>query len=489
VTRPAIRAIRYLRVSTSAQVASDRFGYARQKIAAARSEAKHGLEVVSEITDQISGAESERPGLGSLPELARRYGATAISLSQVDRLSRDLPGGYAIITELLSFGLDIYAADLRQRVNFRDVDSVKEVNEALRNAFLEKHNIRERTYLGLLAKAADGLTVRPLELFGYLKGEPFERQALWVRRCFELGLDYGGVAIADTLNAEGAPAPGRTPWNAEKVHDMLTNATYKGEAGYGRELFCPACLETRQGHRRDARRGSATCRRCGGAMTVNRIAIAVPPLVTPELYDAVQEARQARARFYGARGKRQGIFPLTGRIACGTCGRAMNGTGRNGRYYYVCTSGRRPGGERCSHRRHYRAEAVHEAVIRELHHLAEHPGALETALTAAQADPQQAERVRVEAARAELTAKLTLIEDGYLSGAVSLERSLSERRETEAKLRALPALRPAIKRRVEPSELRQRIADGLAERPLSEVVQVAGARVLVVDGVIHVAIH
>jgi DNA invertase Pin-like site-specific DNA recombinase len=489
MTRPAIRAVRYLRVSTSAQADDKRYGYARQRIICTRSEAKHGLEVVGEVTDQISGGESLRPGLASLPEVARQHGATAISLSEVDRLSRDIPGGYAIIGELINTKLDIYSSDLQRRVNFRDVDSVKEVNDRLRDAHMERSRTRHRTYTGLLAKAADGLTVRPLELFGYLKGVPFERQALWVRRCFELGLDYGGVAIADMLIAEGAPAPGRTPWNAEKVHDMLTNATYKGEAGYGRELFCPVCLEARQGHRREARRGSATCQRCGGPMTVNRISIAVPPLVTPELYDAVQEARQGRARFYGARGKRQGIFPLTGRIACGTCGRAMNGTGRNGRYYYVCTSGRRPGGERCSHRRHYRAEAVHEIVIRELHHLAEHPGALETALIAAQTDPQQAERTRVEAARAELSAKLTLIEDGYLSGAVSLERALQERRETEAKLRALPTLRPVVKRRVEAGELRQRIANGLAERPLSEVVQLAGARVLVADGLIHVAIH
>lgn len=486
-----IRTIRYLRVSSIEQAKDSRYGYARQRIIAARSEVKHGLEMVAEVTDQVSGAESMRPGLASIPELARQHGATAISLSEVDRLSRDIPGGYAIIAELLSTKLDIFSHDLQRRVNFRDIDSVKEVNDRLREAHLEKAGIRNRTYIGRLAKAADGLTIRPLSLYGYLDGQPLERQAVWVRYAFELGLEWGAKPIAEKLIEEGAPAPGVKPWSTHKIHALLSDPTYKGEAGFGRELYCAACHEYRLGNQYDARRGYGTCKRCGGQMALNRIMVPVPSLVSVELWDAVAAARQARDSVHGKRGRRNALYPLTGRILCGVCGRSMNGMSTNGRnHYYRCSLGRRRGPGRCQHRTGYRAERVHEAVLIELYKLAERPGAIEAALAEHEADPYRDERKRVEAARTELTATLGRIEEGFVSGIVGLERSLAMRRDTEAKLRALPKLMPAPVRRVDAEELRRRLAAALAERPLAETIVIVGARVTIgLDGVANVAIR
>jgi DNA invertase Pin-like site-specific DNA recombinase len=491
VTRPAIRAIRYVRVSSNAQADDKRYGYARQRIICTRSEAKHGLEVVGEVTDQISGAESVRPGLAGLPQLARERGATAISLSEVDRLSRDIPSGYAIISELISTKLDIYASNLQRRVNFRDVDSVKELNDALREAHLEKNRIRDRTYLGRLAKAADGLTLRPLNIYGYLDGQPFERQAAWVREGFEMSLDLGAVPVVESFKARSAPAPGNGLWTLDKLHAMLTNPAYKGEAGYGRELYCAACHEFRLGNHHDARRGSGICKRCGGVMALNRVTIPVPALVSAELYDAVQRARNTRTQFHGRRGHRNDLYALTGHLRCGVCGWAMSGTHSNGdRHYYRCSNGRRIGPGRCSHRLGYRVELVHEAVQRELQTFADRPGALEAALAASQDDPHKDQRALVETSRAELSARLGRIEDGYVSGVVSLERSLELRRETEAKLRALPTLTPVYRPRIDADTLRQNLRVALAERPLAETVAVARARVSIgVDGVVRVGIH
>ena len=486
-----IKCIRYLRCSSVAQASSEKFGYERQRHTAKRGEDKHGLDMVAEIVDQISGAESIRPGLASIPDAARQHGATAISLSQVDRLSRDLPGGYAIISELLSLGLDVYSSDLQRRVNYRDADSVKELNDSLREAFSELYKIRARTYGGLLAKAADGLTPRALNLYGYLNGQPLEREALWVRHAYTLGLTYGGVAICESLTADSAPAPGtKTGWTPDKVHNVLSNPTYKGEAGFGRELYCAPCHESRQGTDRDARRGYGICLRCGGQMSINRFTILVPPLVGVDLWEAAQEARRARGSFYGKRGRRLDTFPLTGRIACAECGRAMNGTSRDGRHYYRCTLARRGADAACSHRKGHRAERVHEMVLEQLQKLVDRPGVLDELLAQADADPHTAERQRVAATRAELEARLERIEQGYINGAVTLETSLREQRKATADLRALPQYPPAPRRRVDVSEWRERIADSLAYSPLHETADTANIRVTIgADTTIDVAVH
>lgn len=485
------RAVRYLRVSSQSQAEDTKYGYARQRITAQLSERKHGLEVVCEITDQISGGVSERPGLTSLPDLAKQHGATAISLSQVDRLSRDIPGGYAIISELIETRLDIYASDLRARVNFRDTESVRELNDALRDAHLERGKIRTRTYGGLLAKASTGVSPRALNLYGYLSGQPLEREALWVRHAYTFGLTYGGVAICESLTADSAPAPGtKTGWTPDKVHNLLSNPTYKGEAGFGRELYCAPCHESRQGTDRDARRGYGVCLRCGGQMSINRFTISVPPLVDLDLWEAVQEARRGRGSFYGKRGRRLDTFPLTGRIACAECGRAMNGTSRDGRHYYRCTLARRGADAACSHRKGHRAERVHEMVLEQLQKLVDRPGVLDELLAQADADPHTAERQRVAATRAELEARLERIEQGYINGAVTLETSLREQRKATADLRALPQYPPAPRRRVDVSEWRERIADSLAYSPLHETADTANIRVTIgADTTIDVAVH
>lgn len=485
------RAIRYLRVSTSAQVSDKRWGYARQRITAQLSEQKHGLEVVAEVSDEISGAISERPGLATLPQVAREHGAVAVSLSELARLSRDLPGGYGILTELINTKLDIYASNLTRRVNFRDPQSVKEVNDALREAFMERHNIRDRTYAGLLAKAVDGYTRRPLNLYGYLNGAVHPSQAQWVEQSFELGLSTGTPSIAAEINERGGRSSRGGLWNHRSINDMLKDATYKGLSGFGRELYCAMCHETRQGHQRDVHRGYGVCARCGGQMRLNRIDIAVPAIVAVEMWEAVQEALRARNVKPGRRGKRLDTYPLTGRISCGVCGSAMSGMSAVADYdYYRCGASRRsvPGKTRCSHRSGYRNTTIHQVVLRALQNLVDSPGVLEALLAAQELDPFAKERQLADDKRIRLSERLQRAKDGYKAGGLDLEDLVSERKTVEAGLSSIPSYPPPARRRDDPEALRDRIRVALSESPLHEIVTGLGVNVILAPNKIAISV-
>lgn len=496
----SVKAVRYLRVSTAAQSKSDRFGFARQIDICERSEDRHGLEAVATTTDTISGGTRERPGLGGLVRAARQSGATAISLSEVDRLSRDITGGHIIIDALVSTGLDIYAYDLRTRVNLRDIESVREINDRLRQAHEERARIRDRTYGGMLAKARgsrrqEAQPPRVLNGYGFRDGAIHEPEARWVRHMYERILDVGSVTILSELNARGVSSPsGRGLWMKGTVLRTLRHPLYKGEYIYGRQGRCTneMCGEVRHGTHNDAFRGSMTCKRCGSPMTMNQIRVAVPVIVDPDAWDAAQRALRGRRRHPMRPGRRKDTFALQGRARCGLCGGAMSAqtmwSNADLKYYYCRRGLTRPEVDgrlsRCEHRKMYRIEPLHDAVRARLVALAHDEKALVAAVDKSLVDTYASAREAADQERRELRSRLDRLDEAYEAGVMPLDRYAVRRRDLEGSLAVIPDYPPAPSARTDLAAYAHGIREALAAGPLHEVLEAARATVMVFPGAV-----
>ena len=476
------RAIRYLRCSSLSQASEDRLGLPRQRTAAMRTEMKFGLECAFEIHDIITGASAidAREQLNRLPELAREHGANAVSLSEVDRLSRDLHQGHLILNALVQTELDIYANDLRGRVNVRDLESIKEFNARLQQASEERQRTRERTYGGRLEKALRGEPPNPLNAYGYRDGEINEAQAHWVRWIFERLQTRGLQTVAKELNKRGVPPPRGEMWRKTHILQIADNPTYIGRYLFGREGICTdsSCGERRSGTVTEQRRGYAICKRCGSKMKINAIEIPVEAIITPELRAAVDAARERRKVNHNRVGTRRDTFLLQGRIICGVCRKTMSGeTNRGKHHYYFCRRATKSlesnhQAERCPHRRYYPVAPLHDAVREQLVRIFSDVEALEELL----GTPPPPQRDYSED-RQRLMDKLQRVRDAYDDGVYDLPEMKRRSKAVEAELAAIPTPKPQPKR---PSlaTYQGRVNEAL-EGPLWAVMEAARCRVVV----------
>jgi DNA invertase Pin-like site-specific DNA recombinase len=151
-----------------------------------------------------------------------------------------------------------------------------------------------------------------------------ELEARVVRQIFDLygsGMDgkpMGMKAIAKHLNESGVSMRGR-PWRIQKLHDLLSDPTYRGEYRY---------------NMKDSRTGLIR-------PESEWIRYAVEPIIDDESFEAVRRIRELRdPKAEGAAKARVSTLPtlLTGLLKCEHCGKAMTlATGKSGRYkYYKC---------------------------------------------------------------------------------------------------------------------------------------------------------
>ena len=198
--------------------------------------------------------------------------------------------------------------------------------------------------------------------------EIHEPHAAVIKQLFEwVGRDRVSIYEATRrLRDKGIPTPkGGVRWDRSTVWKMLKNPAYQGSAMYGK---------TRVGARRPQvkpPRGVAKMpRRTGSVHLTDRseqIEIAVPAIVSPELFAAVQEQLsdnrlQARERKSGARHLLQGL------LECECCGYAYVGCSNvksNRCYaYYRCvgSDAYRFGGKRVCENKQVRRDKLDEAV-------------------------------------------------------------------------------------------------------------------------------
>jgi site-specific DNA recombinase len=177
--------------------------------------------------------------------------------------------------------------------------------------------------------------------------------------------------LCSRLEKEGIPKrSGRLGWDQTAVWDILKEPAYKGEALYGKSRVSEYRPRLRPAH------GQPPCPRRPRSIIPTepsqQIMIPVPAIITPELFDAVQEKlADNRSR---RRRHEQGVrFLLQGLTVCAKCGYAYVGKRQNkskghgearsyGYYFCTGTDRFRWGGERICANRPVRMERLDATV-------------------------------------------------------------------------------------------------------------------------------
>lgn len=220
--KPA-RAIGYLRCSTEEQAVSGLGLEAQRRTIQEKADAE-GWHVEFIEDPGFSGSTTDRPGIQAALGILNSRKADVLVVAKLDRLSRSLADGAAVMEEALKKGWNLISCDVG------DIDMSTPMGEAMAGnmlvyARLERRLIQQRTAAALAVKKANGVRL----------GRPQTLPDEVVRRILD-ARDEGQTlaAIAAALTNDGVPtARGGAHWQPSSVK-AVTRSQRAMELGGGR---------------------------------------------------------------------------------------------------------------------------------------------------------------------------------------------------------------------------------------------------------------
>jgi site-specific DNA recombinase len=334
------------------------------------------------IDDGYSGASLVRPALERLRDMAAMGALDRIYAHCPDRLARKYAYQVLLIDELERHGVGIVFLN-------HDVGDTPEDQLLLQVqgmvAEYERAKIMERSRRGKLYAAKQGSVsaigkapygyryISVQETHGPAVYQIDLEKARTVRQIFEwAGQERVPLQeIARRLDKQGVlTSTGKSKWSRTSIWQMLKNPAYKGSAAFGRTRVGPRrrCLRPPRGAPEQPRRAVSLYHNPRDEW----ISIAVPAIVSVDLFETVQEhLEQNRKRF---RQRRRGAsYLLQGLLVCKSCGYAYYGQPTKKRYgpgkcyryeYYRCTGtdAYRFEGQRVCRNKTIRVDRLDEAV-------------------------------------------------------------------------------------------------------------------------------
>lgn len=296
--------------------------------------AANNLTVVSEYEDRaMTGRNDRRPGFQRMIRAAERHEFQVLLTYKSNRIARNMLDALRYENRLDKAGVRVvyckedFGDNAAGRLALRMMMSVNE---------FYSENLSEDVKRGMLDSAQKCKVIGAVP-YGYKKGaderfEIDEPAAEIVREIFDRVLNGETyMDIARSLNARGLKTSQGNPWGKGSFLNIVGNERYTGTY-----LFMGVRVE-------------------GG----------MPPIITKEVFDAVQEIRKSRNPFTG-RHRNNNDFLLTGKLFCGHCLSPMvgiSGKGRHGdvHYYYSCNGKRL---QKICDKKNVRKESVEEDVTR-----------------------------------------------------------------------------------------------------------------------------
>ncbi len=325
----------YVRVSTSGQ-AEDGSSLQTQEERCRAYAAEHGYDVAGVYRETYSGAELwERPQLNALRAAVGHRGIDVIVAYAIDRLSRKPVHLLLLLEETERAGarIEFVTEQIDDSPEGKLIHHVRGYA-----AELEREKIRERSLRGKRARVQSGKVHNAgPEMYGYRRDKAagvrviYEPEAVVVRRIFRfIGDERGAIReLRRRLNAEGVVPPAASKrgaaahaagWAKATITRILHETAYKGEEyAWRRKRFTQNAKQWRD-----------------RSEWVPLPAEATPALVSPELWEAAQ---QAIAVNHGQATRNETRpYLLRGLISCAVCGRSMYSSHERDRRTYRCSS-------------------------------------------------------------------------------------------------------------------------------------------------------
>ncbi len=404
---------------------------------------QHGYNVPEEWCFRdagYSGAYLVRPGLERLRDLAAEGQITTILIYSPDRLSRKYAYQVLLMEEFKRKGVEVI---------FLKSPSATTPEEELLLQFqgmiaeYERAQIVERSRRGKKHQAKLGIInslSRAPYGYRYVKKsehsnalyEIVEDQATIVRQIYQAYVQEGRpiLGIAKWLRKRGVPThSGKGKWLPSVIRNVLRNPAYKGQAAFGRRSHT---MDT-QGVTRRRWRGKFA----RGLVRRERpkeewITIAVPAIVTADVFDLAQERLKKNEHFSERNTKYHTL--LQGILVCGLCGYAIyrvSGpkTSVKGEklHYYRCSCSERwrMGVNRVCSNRPIRQDYLDELVWSQVVELLENPEVIRAEIDrrvqqAQQSNPMQMRKESLVKEQVRIRSGMDRLLDAYQEGLLPL---------------------------------------------------------------------
>jgi site-specific DNA recombinase len=386
------RAAFYARVSSDKQAAAGTIASQVQKLE--ERVAADGVSVTPSmrfIDEGHSGSTLLRPSLEKLRDMASADQIDRLYVLCPDRLSRKHSHQMLLMEELERLGVEVVFLDHESR-NTPEDRLLVQVQGVV--AEYEREKIMERSRRGKLHAAREGrVGVLSSAPYGYryvpaASGMSAQYMvqlpaAAVVRDVFQwIGMERLSLyAVCKRLENKGILSPkGCRRWDRSTIWGMLKNPAYMGKAAFGKTAVGPMRARLRGG------RGRAAVAPDGkGAYDTPRenwISIAVPAIISPELFDTVAEQLEENKKRC-RRGKARHL--LQGLVVCKRCGYAFYGhtsSANKSHVYYRCsgTESARFGGHAVCDNKPVCRDALDQAVWQDVRSLLADPTRIETEL-------------------------------------------------------------------------------------------------------------
>jgi site-specific DNA recombinase len=325
------------------------------------------------LDDGWSGEVLERPGLDRLRNDAKAGLFDILSVSSIDRLSRNLYHQGIIVEELKKNGVEVYIKDKpiadspEGKFLFNVLGAVAE---------FEKEKILERTRRGRIykVKTKKFLGYNPPYGYDYHKKtsgrDGFfivnQREAEVVRLIFDLYLKYQSMTrVQKELVVRGIKPKKSEKWCRSVISAVLRNEAYTGIGYYNKRQS--VAVENNKRYQRKAKSGIRI------RPKTEWLEVTFPQIIPKEKFELAQKIRLRKFKPFG---KSKYFYLLSGLIRCALCGSTFTGSynGNPRKYtYYRCTDRRRkfPNPEHCR-AKHIRADRIEpviwDTVVRAITH-------------------------------------------------------------------------------------------------------------------------
>lgn len=331
-----IRAALYARVSSERQ--ADELTIQSQVAALKQRIGADGCKVESELCfldEGFSGSTMLRPALERLRDLAYSGVIDRLYVLAPDRLARNYAYQFVLIEELTKHQVEVVFLNDIAGLASPEGNLLLQMQGMI--AEYERAKILERTRRGRRFAARQGKVsalghapygyryVAKHEAGGEARYEVTPEQSQHVRAMFTWvgveGLSLGDVARRLREQAVSTPT-GRACWDRATIRGILINPAYQGTAMYGKTRLFPRKTPSRP------MRGVPLTRRSDKIALPTEVAeqeaIAVPALVSAELFAAVADRLAENRRRYRTQ-KKGTEFLLSGLLVCGRCNSAYCG--------------------------------------------------------------------------------------------------------------------------------------------------------------------
>ena len=327
--KKVLNAVGYNRVSTPGQVDNTSLSY-QSKVIKNRANAD-GVNLIKIFSEEgKSGTNTNRPQYQALMDYIDKNDIDILYISKVDRLHRDEANMFNDIKRLRNKGVRIIAIEDGIDTADDSTDLAVAVLTAIGANF--SRNLGKRSMSGLVSRATDCMHTGGKPPYGFKVNrdtmllEPDETTAPAVKKMFELYADgFGTADIIKWLKDNGYKTSKGNDFKVNTINEILHNEKYKGCYTWNK-----ATSKDEDGKRNTHKHKESYFKKEGGC----------PELVTPEMFEKVQERLNENAEKHSNRAPDR-YYPLTGIIYC-SCGSPMCGGVRYSKdrkyYKYNCNN-------------------------------------------------------------------------------------------------------------------------------------------------------